>query len=200
MLSKLLGSASRAAVVRSLFVLGTPRYHLRELSRRTGLSVPCIQRELRLLQSMGLLEKEVQGQCIRYVASAAHPLYAVLCELVSKTEGVEAVLREAFSQSAVRFAFIFGSFARGEAHVGSDVDLFVVGDCGLREVMRCLHEGAKRLPYEVNPFVITPHDLLERIRSKEHFVLEVLTGSKIFIKGTEDEFSRMEAEWLVEAT
>ena len=69
--------------------------------------------------------------------------------------------------------------------------LFRSGDCGLREVSRRIHTVADNVPQEINPYVITAHDFLARKQKQDHFISEILTTPKVFLKGTADEFDAM---------
>lgn len=56
----------------------------------------------------------------------SHPLYAPLRDLYARTVGLVAQLRTALGQEqGVRHAFLFGSYARGDDDVRSDIDVLV---------------------------------------------------------------------------
>ncbi|MDD4540117.1 MAG: nucleotidyltransferase domain-containing protein [Lentisphaeria bacterium] len=191
MLQELLGSQARAEILRKLFTPELKTAFLRELSRMTGLSAPVLQRELRQLVSFGIIVSEKDGNRINFSANRQSSLYPVLCELVKKTDGEEAQLRAAFQDCEARFVFLFGSFAKGTAKQGSDIDLFVIGDCGLREVSKRIHTVADNVSQEINPYVISVRDFLTRKNKQDHFITEMLTTPKIFLKGSADEFDAM---------
>lgn len=191
MLQEIVGSLGRAEIFKQLFTAECAKVYLRELARRTNLSAPVLQRELRQMVGLGIVLAEKSGNRIDYSANRTHPLYPVLCELVRKTAGAEALLKAAFQDCNARFVFLFGSMAKGTARRGSDVDLFVIGDCGLREVSRRIHSVADSMPQEINPYVITSKDFMERKQNQDHFISEMLNSPKIFLKGTSDEFDAM---------
>ena len=191
MLQKLFGSQARAEILKKLFTPEQKVVHLRELSRLCGLSAPVLQRELRQLVALGIVVAEKDGNRVNFSANSENQLYSLLCELVLKTEGPAGILKEAFADSAADFVFIFGSTAKGTAHAGSDIDLFVIGSCGLRDVTKHIHAVAERINQEVNPYVISRNDFRERIHKQDHFINEILTTPKIFLKGDADEFARL---------
>ena len=88
-------------------------------------------------------------------------------------------------------AFVFGSIARGEEKAGSDVDLMVIGQMGLRDLSRLLSGIEEKIGREVNPHVLREEELRRRIRQKEHFVSRVMETPKIFVIGTQDELETM---------
>ena len=191
MLQQLLGSQARAEILKNLFTLERKTVHLRELSRLSKLSAPVLLRELRQLSMLGLVISQKDGNRVNFSANVENPLYAVLCELVSKTEGAVEVLRKAFADISADYVFVFGSTAKGTANADSDIDLFVLGDCGLREVTRRIHTVAGVIRQEINPYVITHDDFLLRIQKHDHFLGEIRLTQKIFLKGDANEFARL---------
>jgi predicted nucleotidyltransferase len=88
-------------------------------------------------------------------------------------------------------AFVFGSIARGEERAGSDVDLMVIGQLGLRDLSRLLSGIEEKIGREVNPHVLREEEFRKRIRAKEHFASNVMEAPKIFIIGSERELEAM---------
>ncbi len=191
MLQEIVGSQGRAKIFKELFTVDRRKFHLRELSRKTLLSAPVLQRELRQLCGLGVVNSRKDGNRMNFSANEEHPLYPVLCSLVQKTAGAEVLLRTAFQDSNASIVFIFGSFAKGTAHADSDIDLFVIGDCGLREVTRRIHPVAGELAQEINPYVITEADFAARKAKNDHFITEIMASPKIFLKGSAHEFETM---------
>ena len=191
MLQKLLGSQARAEILKNLFTAEQKSVHLRELSRLSKLSAPVLQRELRQLNLLGLVVAQKDGNRVNYSANAESPIYQLLCELVLKTEGAADILRAAFVDVSADYVFIFGSMAKGTAKADSDIDLFVIGDCGLREVTRHIHIVADRISQVVNPYVISLKDYQSRLQRHDHFLEEIRLSPKIFLKGDANEFARL---------
>ena len=191
MLQKLLGSQARAEILKNLFTQEHKSIHLRELSRLSGLSAPVLQRELRQLEALGIVTIQKDGNRVKFSANDDNLLYPLLCELVLKTEGPAGILKDAFADSPAIFVFIFGSTANGTAHAGSDIDLFVIGDCGLRDVTKRIHAAAGKIGQEINPYVISQNDFTERLHKQDHFLNEIISTPKIFLQGDADEFARL---------
>src|SRR4051794_32703650 len=87
----------------------------------------------------------------------------------------------------VEVAFLFGSFARGEAKSESDIDLIAIGSVSLRELVRHLHALQSQLDREINPHVYTPLEFRHRLMRNDHFLSSVLAGPVAFIVGNEHE-------------
>ena len=191
MLQKLLGSQGRAEILKNLFTPEHKSLHLRQLARLSGISAPVLLRELNQLVSLKLVIAQRDGNRVNFSANIDSPLFNALCELVLKTEGAAGILKEAFADSSALCIFIFGSYAKGTASADSDIDLFVIGDCGLRDVTRHIHAIAGKVGQEINPYVITQNDFQTRLQNHDHFLSEICQSPKIFLKGDADEFARL---------
>jgi DNA-binding transcriptional ArsR family regulator len=190
-LVQLLSSRVKAEVFRLLFGLEAGEMHVREIERRSGLSVSTVRQELRRLSQLGLVAARKDGNRTYYHANRGHPCYADIRGLVLKTSGLVAVLRSALAQPSVRVAFVFGSVASGTAHAQSDVDLMVIGTSSLRTVGKMLSETSAQLGREVNPHVLTPAEFARRRDARDHFVCQVLDSPRLFVVGDDDELAAM---------
>jgi predicted nucleotidyltransferase/DNA-binding transcriptional ArsR family regulator len=195
----LLGSKSRAEILRLLFGPPGTELHLRELHRRSALSIRPIQQELNNLSRLGLITLRKDGNRAYYAANTEHPLYPEIRGLVDKTAGVAAVLQDALADSGAEIAFLFGSVAANRALPDSDVDLFVIGDVGLRKLTALLKSAADRIGREVNPHVMTRKEFGDKLRSKEHFVSSVMKSKKTLVVGNEDELERLGRDRLAQS-
>jgi predicted nucleotidyltransferase len=182
----------RAEVLRLLFADETRELHLRELTRQSGLSLGTLQTEVEKLRAADLLLSRRDGNRLYFRANAAHPLFADLRQLVLKTAGLREVLADALRDvPGIELAFVFGSLAAGTGKAGSDVDLLVIGDAGLRTLAPRLRPAAERLGREINPVTMTAAEFI-RDRTKKTFLRDVLAKDKLFLKGNSDELARLE--------
>lgn len=191
MLDKIIGSKGRAAILRRLFDGNRKKYHIRELARLSGLSAPSLMREAKELVALGILREERDGNRLDYCANESSPLYDVLRQLVFKTVGAEVVLREVFSESKAKIVFIYGSRAKGTARADSDYDLFVIGEEGLRITSGRIRKAAETIDVEINPYVIAPVEFSKRLKEGDHFISEVMSSPKVFLKGDERELGNL---------
>ena len=189
MLEQIMGSKGRAAILRHLFDGRCQKSHIRELARLSGLSAPSLMREAKEMVRMGLIRESRDGNRVDYLADVNSPLYDVLRQLVEKTSGVEVVLKKAFADSQANVVFIYGSRARGTERADSDYDLFVIGEEGLRSVSGRVRRAAGTVDVEINPYVIAPDEFRRRQKAGDHFLNEVMSSPKRFLKGGEDELA-----------
>jgi len=161
--------------------------HVREMERRSGLNDSTLRQELRKLIRLDLVQSRRDSNRVYYRAKTENPLYPEIRNLVLKTSGLSDVLKSAIRDKRIRVAFVFGSVARGEEKAGSDVDLMVIGQLGLRDLSRLLSGIEEKIGREVNPHVLREEEFRKRIRAKEHFVSNVMDSPKIFIIGSNRE-------------
>ena len=190
-LAEILSSKARAEFFRILFGIDTKEYHLREIERRSGLAIGTIRQEAIKLVTLGLIHKHKDGNRTYYSANLAHPLFKEIHYLVLKTSGLYDVLQKYLLIDTIRIAFVFGSIASGEENPESDVDLFIIGDIGLRSLSKLLKEPSQNIGREINPHVMTVEEFIKRKMENEHFVKNVLESPKLVIKGSEDELKRL---------
>lgn len=152
-------SRVRAAILEELFEERGRVRHARELERLTGLSFASVQKELKRLSGLGVLREEKDGNRIRYQANPDHPCHEELCSMVRKmTAWLEVLRQQLAATDGVQAAWIFGSYARGELEVGSDIDLLVVGALPMRALISQLKPATALISREINPKLYSPED------------------------------------------
>lgn len=190
-LAELLSSRARAEIFRLLLSGTGEELHVREIERRSGLNDSTLRQELRKLVRLDLVQSRRDSNRVYYRAKTESPLYPEIRNLVLKTSGLSDVLKSALSDKRIRVAFVFGSIARGEEKAGSDVDLMVIGQLGLRDLSRLLSGIEEKIGREVNPHIFHKVEFQKRVRTKEHFISSVMESSKIFIIGSQHELDAM---------
>jgi predicted nucleotidyltransferase len=191
MLAELFTSKTRAEFFRILFGLNSGEFHLREIERRSGLTIGTIRKEAEKLVGLDLIVKRIDGNRTYYQANKAHPIYKTIRELVMKTSGIQEVIKKAFKEQNVDFVFLFGSVVNGNLKPESDVDLFVIGNPGLRKTCKILQKPAEDIGREINPHVMKLAEFVRRKKENEHFVTRVLESPILMIVGKENELRKL---------
>lgn len=188
MLEAIIPSGSRVRLL-TLFLLNPGKeYYIREIVRITGDNINSVRREIANLESFGLITGEKKGNQKFYTVNTDHFLYTDLQRVVLKTEGVAGIIRDAFDGMAgISCMFIYGSFAKGTAGAGSDIDLFIVGELDENILIPVIHECEKTSGREINYTLMTAGELDERKKNRDPFTGNVMNGEKIMITGNCDD-------------
>jgi DNA-binding transcriptional ArsR family regulator len=111
----------------------TTDLNLRTIARLSGLSPAHVSRVLHRLVELGLVERRDVGGAALFRLVAEHMAGRVVLTLARAREGVVAELSQAATelQPPAAGIVLFGSFARGEAGPGSDLDVLVVRPAGI---------------------------------------------------------------------
>jgi len=148
-----------------------------------------VQRELSRLSKSGLVTVTRAGNQKHYQANRSSPLFEELCSIVLKTIGLEEPLRAAVDAlpGNIRLAMIYGSVAKRTDTSFSDIDLFIVSDdLTLEEIYAVIAPVEKRLDRRINPCLYTSKELAKRRKRKNAFLMRILEGPTIVLKGSID--------------
>ena len=94
LLAKLLFGVYRHRVLSLLLLRPGDRFHVRMISRLTGVPAGSLHRDLRLLASAGLLVAERSGNQILYSANESSSIFAELSAILDKTAGAPPMLED----------------------------------------------------------------------------------------------------------
>jgi predicted nucleotidyltransferase len=165
---------------------------MREIQRVAACTIGPVQSELKKLLALQLVKARRNGNRLYYRANQGHQLYPDIRSMVLKTSGLGDYLKELFSgRDDIEIAFIFGSMASGADTPASDIDLMVIGTIGLRALTTVLSDFRARVGRELNPHVFTREEFLKRRTVGEHFITTVISSSRVFVKGTENDLTQM---------
>ncbi len=161
-----------------------------DIVKRTGKALMQVQRALKTLQEVGLISVRPCGRQIYYKVIKSHAIFEDLKKLFLKTIALGDSIRDALIPlgNKIHFAFIFGSIAQGNESSDSDIDLFILGEVTLRELSKALGYLSKKLKRELNPVLFGIDEFKKRLSNNDHFLIEVVNKSKIWIVGDESEW------------
>ena len=162
-------------------------YYVRQLSGLIDEDAGNLSRELRKLEQEGLYNSFSKGKERFYSLNKDYPLFRELKKIVSKTEGIEGRLKKAvFQYKEIALAFIYGSYAKNAENINSDIDLFIIGDISSKDLQEAISDIENKAKREISSTVYSKKEFKEKYKSKNHFVLSVIKGPKIFLKGNDD--------------
>jgi len=189
MLKALFGSEARVKVLALFMMNSAGDFYLREIAKRSGLPVRAVERTVKGLVDIGLLQREQRGNSVYFSVNREFPILPELKAIVLKTVGLGDRLREVLSEEeGIKTAFVYGSYAKNQEDLESDVDLFVVGPVSPRALTPSLARLEEELGRPLNATVFTPQELRQRMRTKDQFIASVFAGPKVFLVGNEEVF------------
>ena len=180
-------SRLRKELLNLYFTNPDKKCYLRELERILGFSVGNIRRELINLKKTGLFLVEHKGNLTYYYLNKSYPLLPEIKSIILKTAGVPGAFKESLKKiKGIEYAFIYGSFAKGEEKEVSDIDLFIIGKIDESELINKLKILEKKLQREINFTLYEKNDFQQKKKKGNPFVLEIVKEKKIFLIGDED--------------
>jgi predicted nucleotidyltransferase len=183
-LEKLFTSKTRIEVLQHLLFSGKST-HLRKLSNDLKKPVSAVKREVDNLASIGIVKKSENEISINEECN----IVLDLRNLFVKTDSFVNPIAKSLEKANLDFAFVFGSFAKGNYTVQSDVDLFIVGDLKQAELLKMLKSAEKEIQREINPVIWSLNELKKN--SGKSFVRDIAKGKIIMIKGNENELRKI---------
>ncbi|MDW3229786.1 MAG: nucleotidyltransferase domain-containing protein, partial [Acidobacteriota bacterium] len=189
-LNELFSSKTRVEVLKLFLFNPDNSFYQRQISHLTNQPIRGVQREVEKLCKIGLLEKSIQGNRIYYKVNRNNPIFEDLKNIFFKCEGIAEALKENLQGRKIDFCFIYGSYARGEESLLSDIDLMLIGDVSSKEISSILSNVRTQLSREINYAIFSSIEFINKARQKDHFICSILQDKKIFIIGTEDELKR----------
>jgi predicted nucleotidyltransferase len=179
-----LHSKTRQRLLRYYFTNPAARHHVRGLAQRLDVDPSNLSKELRHLESEGLFTSETNGRQKYFRLNRKYPLFAEVRRIVEKTIGTAPLLAESLQRiDGIQQAYLYGSFARNQQDVASDIDVIVIGNPKgtiLAEVIRSLE---RQLGREINYTVLTRKEFDSRRARKDAFLEDIWHNERLALVG-----------------
>ncbi|MFH1079592.1 MAG: nucleotidyltransferase domain-containing protein [Pseudomonadota bacterium] len=192
MLVKLFTSKLRVELLALFFMRLGETFYLGEIVKHTGGDPGNISRELRNLESIGLLISRKEGNLKYYSLNKTYLLYDELRSIILKTRGAVGTLKEKLSDvKNIDFAFIYGSIAAGTETAKSDIDLMVIGEISMEKLLSFMRDPERTLGRQINASLYSAKEYGSRMKKQDPFVARVMNEPRILLMGEEDELQRI---------
>jgi len=192
MLQKLFGSEARVKVLELFTLNAGSEFYLREIAQRTGLAVRSVQRTVKDLSEIGILDREARGNSVYFRLNAANPITLDLKAIFLKTVGLAELIMEALAdESQIDAAFVFGSVAKGDEIASSDIDVAIIGKIASRRLTDIVTNLERQTGREVNITTFSREEWGERISTGDHFATTLLREPKILLVGDENKLKML---------
>lgn len=184
-------SKARTLLLLNFFINPDKEFYARQLEKLLDISVGNIRRELKTIESAGLLSARPLGNLVLYKINRDNPLYSQFRELVLKTVGVQELLKPFFAKEKnILVAFIYGSYAKGEFDPSSDIDIFILtkkNNNFYETINEKILKFEEMLSREFNTVFMTVDEYQKCKKQKDSYIFDLLNNPKIFAKGGESE-------------
>lgn len=185
-IERIFGSRTRAKVLAWFYMHHDESFFVRQLAIILKEDSTNLSRELSNLEKIGILSSAREGNLKYFQANKDCSFFNELKGLVLKTIGVIGDLKSALKKlPAIKYAFVYGSYAREEEKVDSDIDLMIIGDVDLDTLDSLISNLEKRFGRTINYINYDYKEFLSKKRRKDGFITDTLKGRKIMLIGDE---------------
>lgn len=167
------------------------RLHLREIARETEVDVKAVQLQLKKLEKTNILSSVLRGRNKEYRLNLSNSItryYMVMAETFASVRYLRRnfLIKKIVDEIGSKIddtIVLFGSFAKGQATKGSDVDLFVISD---KKPNRAVAEEAGDVVgRRVSVKFATQKQFVNGLLKKDPLISEV-ASNHIILKGVDD--------------
>jgi len=178
MLEQLFTSKTRIRILSLLMFNQDKEYHLRGIARLIGISPKYVGKELEKLLKINLVNRYERGNMNIFSINKSNIILNELRQIFLKTDYLGELIRKEL-KDRVKYAFIYGSFAKGEENESSDIDLFVIGGMKEDDLIRIIQKLEKTTNREINYALWSENTFNQR--AKSHHLLKTIKKSKIIM-------------------
>ncbi len=190
-LGKLFRSRGLILILKLLFLNSASEFHLNDIARRTGLAPSTAAKESRTLLNLGLVTKRTKGNLVLYSINKEGIIYDELRRIFMKYELLDEIIASKLPAAGnIRYALIYGSFAKGTEREGSDVDLLIVGDVDEEALLKSISEAQGRIGREINYILWSEKEFLDKAKKRIPLLNDISKTPVIMMIGDENEFKR----------
>lgn len=185
---KIFGSRIRAKVLAWFFTHHDESFFVRQLAVILDEDPTNLSRELSSLEKVGILSSKRQGTLKYFQTNKNCSFFDELKWLILKTVGVIGEIKSALEKLPnIKYAFIYGSYAKGEEKADSDIDLMIVGAIDLDRLDSVISILEKNLGRTINYVTYNYKEFFSKKKKKDGFIIDLLKNKKIMVIGNEHE-------------
>jgi len=191
MLERLFVSKTRIKLLEEFLLQPHREYHIRGFARIVH-DIPInVQKELKNLQAVGLLTHRKQGNMVLYKLNKDSPIAEDLKRILLRTESIgKEILSGLHDGNKIRYALIYGSFAKGTESESSDIDMLIIGSINEDSILKSTQKIERRIGRTINFILWTENEFLQKIHDNITLIREILKTPVIMVVGEENEFKR----------
>ncbi|MBI5467414.1 MAG: hypothetical protein HY975_04360 [Candidatus Kerfeldbacteria bacterium] len=180
LIDHLLGSRTRAKVLRLLLTNPEKSYFVREISRKIHEHMNSVRRELQFLASVELIQSNGDGQKRFYRANIESPIFPELKALIFKAQVMEeqALLSAIQGSGRIHLLVLTGFFIGQE---NAQTDILIVGSVNRKRLERMMKSFQEHFDREIHYTVMTREEFEYRHALTDRFLYGILSGPIITV-------------------
>lgn len=190
-LENLFRSKAMILILKLLLLNSSNEFHANDIARKSGLAPSTIAKEMPSIYNMGLVQRRTQGNLVFYKINNKSVIFNELKRIFIKFEMLDEVIARDLPKEPIKYALIYGSFAKGTESQSSDIDLLVIGDVSDDALLRSISKTERTLGREVNYLLWTEEEFLDKVDKKIPLIKEISKTPIMMIVGNENEFKRL---------
>lgn len=188
MLSYIITSKARRAVLKLFFQSPQDTYYLRDIVRRTDEEVNAIKRELDIMVKGKVLESERRLNKIFFRLNKNYMFYDEFLRIFARTSRIATLIQEAGPKLGKVKALALSLKYVKKLDIRSDeIYLLGVGTIVLPELAQVISYCEQDFGREINYTVMTTDELAFRKRNNDPFLWKFLRTPKVMLVGNEEE-------------
>ncbi len=192
MLEKLLTSKTRVKILELLILNADSEFYLRETAKRVGISPAYVKKELKNLQELNLILQRKRGNMILFKINKNSPIFEELKSIFLKTESLGDFIRKNLRElGEIKYALIYGSFAKGVESKESDIDLLIIGTVREEELIKVIRKIEGKMGREINYIIWSESEFKEKANKKHHLLMDIIKNPVINLIGDINEFRKV---------
>lgn len=185
-------SGVRVRIIKLFLTNPEAQFHVRDITRRVGVEINAVRRELSRLHRIRFLKRTPRGNKVFY---SVRPDFVFLDELLGmvakETSLGRAILDKREELGKINFALFSKAFIKGRVSKSSEVDLLIVGKISNPLIQKLVENEQQRIGHEVNYTVLTPEEFDFRKRRKDPFIVDLLSQPRIVLLGSEEKYCKL---------
>jgi predicted nucleotidyltransferase len=184
------GTGAKSKVLQWLYLAGSSSAPVgaRALARLAAVPYGSINKTLQELVADQLVVREDSAHGPQYLAPHDDPRLRGLFLLIRQDSVLVEQLKRALKPfKGLAYTCVFGSFATGRTHKGSDIDVLVLEDDGADRfaVITALSKVGEKFSREVDPQFYSVDDFMAKLAEGDPVVRDVIASPRINLKGAE---------------
>jgi len=189
MLQHLIPSKVRRKILELFFHHPQESFYLRKIVREVNEEVNAVKRELDILSSAKVLQKEKRLNKIFFSLNKNWRFYDEFLRIFAKTSSLAKLIENNLSKiGKIKYIALSTKYIKGQPIKEDEIYLLFVGVIVLPEVQSIIAQEEKNFGREINYTVMTEEEFIFRKKNNDPFIWRFLRQPKIMLYGLEDEF------------